>query len=81
MANNFLENYETVDERIHKFHSTYNDGRIVTDLIAYSDTQFIVKAMAYVGDVLRATGLAEERVGSSYINKTSALENMMFQML
>jgi hypothetical protein len=75
MANNFLENYETVDERIHKFHSTYNDGRIVTDLIAYSDTQFIVKAMAYVGDVLRATGLAEERVGSSYINKTSALEN------
>jgi len=75
MSTNFLQNYETVDERIHKFHSTYNDGRIVTDLIAYSDTQFIVKAMAYVGDVLRATGLAEERVGSSYINKTSALEN------
>jgi hypothetical protein len=75
MANNFLENYETVDERIHKFHATYSEGRILTELIAYSDTQFIVKAMAYVGDVLRATGLAEERVGSSYINKTSALEN------
>jgi len=75
MANNFLENYETVDERIHKFHATYSEGRILTELIAYSDTQFIVKAMAYVGDVLRATGLAEERVGSSHINKTSALEN------
>jgi hypothetical protein len=75
MANNFLENYETVDERIHKFHATYSEGRILTELIAHSETQFIVKAMAYVGDVLRATGLAEERVGSSHINKTSALEN------
>jgi hypothetical protein len=75
MSANFLQNYETVDERIHKFHATYSEGRILTELIAYSDTQFIVKAMAYVGDVLRATGLAEERVGSSHINKTSALEN------
>jgi len=75
MSNNFLQNYETVDERIHKFHSTYKEGRILTELIAYSDTQFIVKAMAYVGDILRATGLAEERVGSSMVNKTSALEN------
>jgi hypothetical protein len=75
MSTNFLQNYETVDERIHKFHATYSEGRILTELIAHSDTQFIVKAMAYVGDVLRATGLAEERVGSSHINKTSALEN------
>lgn len=73
-----LDAYEDVDTRIHKFYDRYPSGRIVTEVIAYSDTQFIVKACVYRDDTQRdvsATGLAEERVGSSPVNKTSALEN------
>lgn len=70
--------YETVDDRLHKFWDAYPTGRIETELVAYSDTQFIVKAYAYrdTDDAApTSTGYAEERVGSSPVNKTSALEN------
>lgn len=70
--------YETVDDRLHKFWDAHPSGRIETELVAYSDTQFIVKAYAYRDtndEVPTATGYAEERVGSSPVNKTSALEN------
>ena len=73
-----LANYETVDTRIHRFYEANPDGRIATDLIAYSETSFIVRAEVYAdrGDTLPiASGYAEERVGSSPVNKTSALEN------
>jgi hypothetical protein len=70
--------YEDVDTRLHKFWELYPDGRIHTELVSHSDTQFIVKAYAYRdadNEVPQSTGYAEERVGSSPVNKTSALEN------
>ena len=70
--------YETVDDRLHKFWDAHPDGRIFTELVAHTDTQFIVKAYAYRdvdSEMPAATGYAEERVGSSTVNKTSALEN------
>lgn len=73
-----LSQYETVHERLERFWKTWPNGRIHTELIAYSDTQFIVKAEMYKDlndEKPFATGYAEERVGSSFINKTSALEN------
>lgn len=73
-----ISQYETVHERLERFWKMYPTGRIKTDLIAYSDTQFIFKAELYkdIKDELPfATGYAEERVGSTFINKTSALEN------
>ena len=73
-----LSSYETVHERTERFWKLYPNGRIKTELVSYSDTQFIVRAEMYkdINDpVPFATGFAEERVGSSFINKTSALEN------
>lgn len=73
-----LSQYETVDERLHKWFELYPNARVSTDLISFSDTQFIVKASIYkdANDLKpTATGYAEERVGSSMVNKTSALEN------
>jgi hypothetical protein len=51
---------------------------VLTELVAYSDSAFIVKAevwrdQADIGPA--STGFAEERVGSGPVNRTSALEN------
>lgn len=73
-----LSNYETVESRITKFYEIHKTGRIITDLIAYSDLAFIVKASIYRNseDINPAsTGYAEEKVGASQVNRTSALEN------
>lgn len=73
-----LSNYEPVENRIKKFYEIHNQGRIITELIAYSDTQFIVKTSVYrnAEDTQpAATGLAEEKVGSNPVNRTSCLEN------
>jgi len=73
-----LSNYETVESRIKKFYEQHKQGRIITDLIAYSDQAFIVKASVFrdMSDTNpSATGLAEEKVGASPVNRTSCLEN------
>jgi hypothetical protein len=70
--------YETVDDRLHRYWTEYPEGRIHTELVFHDETRFIVKAYAYVhydNEAPSATGYAEERVGSSPVNKTSALEN------
>ena len=73
-----LSNYETVDSRIHKFWEMYPDGRLETELIAYSDKQYIVKASVWknMNDPFpSAVDYAEETIGTSMVNRTSALEN------
>ena len=76
-----LDNYETVAERLARAHSDHADLRIITDLVAVERTpegkpiQYIVRAQAWLGDILKAQDYAEEIVGSSNVNKTSALEN------
>ena len=71
------KDYVLVNERVQEFHRLYPNGSIRTDLIEFGD-RFIVKAEVCpdVSDRMRIfTGLAYELVGSSQINKTSALEN------
>jgi hypothetical protein len=73
-----LSQYETVHERLERFWKQYPNGRVNTELIAYSDTQYIFKAEIYKDasdEKPLATGFAEERVGSTFVNKTSACEN------
>ena len=73
-----ISQYETVDERLHKFKELYPNSRVFTELVAYSNEQYIVKAFIYkdADDINPlATGYAEERVGSSPVNRNSALEN------
>lgn len=73
-----LSQYETVHERLERFWKMWPSGRVNTELIAYSDTQYIFKAEIYkdaADEKPLATGFAEERVGSTFVNKTSACEN------
>ena len=69
--------YVKVNERLIYFNEHYKDGRITTDLVEMTE-RYIVKA-TIIPDVSNSeryfTGYAEEVVGSSQVNKTSALEN------
>ena len=76
-----LENYQPVSERLAQAHADIPDLIIITDLghVERDENgkplQYIVRAQAWVGDVLKAQDFAEEIVGSSNVNRTSALEN------
>ncbi len=67
--------YVTVAERVHAFREKYGDsGYIRTDLLQHDD-RIVMKATVGVGDFCMGEGHAEEKRGSSQINRTSALEN------
>ena len=77
-----LSAYETVAERLQRALNDHPDLRIITEIVDIArdpqtqrPLQYVVKASLYYGDVLKAVDYAEEIVGSSHINKTSALEN------
>ena len=70
--------YKTVAERVKEFHAKYNKTSITTEMIRFDDQIAIVKARVIVKDNDNTnvyTGHAYEKVGSTAINKTSALEN------
>ena len=76
---NFLNDYETVDSRVHKFWDKHPNGRIATSVEFHEESKrWVVRTEVY-RDVLdpfpAATGYAEEVIGSSMVNKTAALEN------
>lgn len=73
-----LKDYILVNDRIMKFYEKYPDGRIITDIVSWEEGRIIMKATIYrdyESDKALATGHAYEQEGSTYINKTSALEN------
>jgi hypothetical protein len=72
-----LSQYETVDSRIKEWYSRFEDARIETELVHFSDTQFIFKASVYknlTDDKPVATGWAEEKVGSNNMMKNFLAE-------
>jgi hypothetical protein len=79
MAGKFdLDSYETVESRLVKFWNDHPNGRVFTDLVFHDERRFIIKSEIYFDkDDLNptATGYAEEIVGASPVNRTSALEN------
>ena len=71
------KDYITVNERVQEFHDKYPNGSIRTELIEMSD-RFIIQAKVIPeveNEERYFTGLAYEVIGSTQINKTSALEN------
>ena len=74
---NALKDYVEVNVRIMKFYEKYPEGRITTELVKWENDVIVMKATAYRDnqDIPAATGYAYEKEGSSFINKTSALEN------
>jgi len=75
----FLTDYETVDSRIHKFWEKHPNGRINTSAEYYeADKRWVVRTEVFrdIAEFAPAsTGYAEEVIGSTMVNKTSALEN------
>jgi hypothetical protein len=69
------KDYETVASRVARFRDAYPEHTIETQLIHQDDERVIMKALILNGELLLATGYAEEVRGSSNINSTSALEN------
>lgn len=75
---NALEGYIEVNVRIQRFWEKFPAGRISTEIYSWVDGVVVVKAAAYrdiKDEFPAATGFAYEREGSTFINKTSALEN------
>jgi hypothetical protein len=76
-----LDNYEPVADRLARALADHPEMRVITDLVAVERTpegkplQYIVRAQIWLGDILKAQDYAEEMVGSSPVNRTSALEN------
>lgn len=68
--------YAPVNERIKAFRKMYPEGRILTDIVAETDTTITVSAAVYKdATTVLATGHAKEFKNGSWINKSSYLEN------
>ena len=73
-----LSQYQTAQERIDLFWLRYPNGRLCTELVSFTPDQVVFKAEVYANkdDVCPlAVDYAEERLGSSPVNKTSFVEN------
>lgn len=68
--------YAIVNERIRAFRMVYPGGAITTDIVSMADGVVVMKATVCAEDgTVLGTGTAYEKEGSSYINKTSYIEN------
>lgn len=67
--------YTLVNERVRAFRQLYPEGSITTELVSDTDGVCTFKAIVSYGDLVLATGYAQEKESSSYINKTSYIEN------
>lgn len=68
--------YAEVNQRIKAFRSICPNGAIVTDMISNENGVCIFRATIYDGEKnIIGTGTAYEKEGSTFINKTSYIEN------
>ena len=73
-----LSQYETVDERLHKWWKEFPDGRLETEVVEASNTRFIVICKLYRTEADQkpyATGIASETVSDRGVNANFALPN------
>jgi hypothetical protein len=69
------KNYVEVNQRIKAFRMVYPTGTIQTKLVSNENGVCVFRAYIYDGDRLLATGTAYEKENSTFINKTSYIEN------
>lgn len=69
------KDYVEVNERVKAFRMLYPEGTIETKIEFLLDGVVTMEAKIYDGTRLLATGHAQEKEGSTYINKTSYIEN------
>lgn len=79
-----LADYETVEDRLKRLHETYDDLRVVTELVSVTDqvprtytfkTSIYLTAGDQAAGLPKATGYASETEGTGGANNGSALEN------
>jgi hypothetical protein len=78
MAHFNLNEYQTVQERIDLFWTRFPAGRFKLDIVSQTDNQVIIKASVWTdkNDKHPTTvDFAEERIGTSPVNKISHVEN------
>lgn len=69
------KDYAPVTERVKAFREICPTGTISTEILSMEDGVVVMKATVSDGDLVLGTGLAYEKETSSYINKTSYVEN------
>lgn len=68
--------YVEVNERLKHFRSTYTGYSLMSEVVDINDTSITIKATIYDDKQNPiASGIAQEVKGSSFINKTSYVEN------
>ena len=67
--------YVEVNERLKAFREMYPTGSIMTEIVSHPDGVVVMKAVIVIDGQIRATGHAYEKEGSTFINKTSYIEN------
>ena len=70
-----LEDYEPVSARLDRWLKAHPEGRVITDLVHYLQDHCVFRAELWIGDIIIATGWAEEVRGQGNVNRTSHLEN------
>ena len=72
------KNYVEVNQRLIAFWKLCPDGRINTEVLSYGNGVVVIQAKVFEDkkdENPRATGIAYEKEGSTFINKTSYIEN------
>lgn len=70
------KDYVEVNQRVNAFRQLMPNGRIDTNILHLDGGICVIKATVYDDDGnFLASGIAEEKESSSYINKTSYVEN------
>lgn len=69
------KSYIEVNQRIKAFRMLYPEGTIKTEIIYMDNGVVTMRANIYNDAKLLATGTAQEKESSSFINKTSFVEN------
>lgn len=67
--------YAEVNQRIKAFRMLYPQGTIETQILSLQDGVCVMKAIIKNGELLLGTGTAYEKENSTFINKTSYIEN------
>jgi hypothetical protein len=73
-----LAEYQTVQERIDLFWQKYPNGRLSLDIVSITESQVVMRGEVYLhkeDKVPTTVDFAEERIGTSNVNKVSFVEN------
>lgn len=69
------KDYAEVNQRIKAFRMVYPEGSITTEIVSNENGVCVFKATVANGAIVLGTGTAYEKEGSSFINRTSYIEN------